>query len=171
MSSLHPRRSAPVAAAAVLLCALLPACDRGTTDPFPKVGPGEFSLTAWGAGTQRELSGTAAFQTYDDSRTVVLTQLEGYPRLTFEGGYSGTPFSFPVGTHQVDAGFTKMAVVLELSSNPQDWYFAYEGEVHVRESDAGHIVAQFDLTGTGGPGKEVRVRGAFHALPGELPSP
>jgi hypothetical protein len=157
-------------AAAVLLCAMLSACERGTTDPFPQVGPGQFSMTARGAGMERDLAGTATFQRYDASRTVVLTQLEGYPRLTFEGGYSGTPFSFPVGTHQVDAGFTKMAVVLELSSNPQDWYFAYDGEVRVRESDSGHIVAQFDLSGTGGPGRDVRVRGAFHALPGELPS-
>lgn len=171
MSRPHSRRSAPAVAAVVLLFTLLPACERGTTDPFPRVGPRQFSMKARGAGTQRELNGTATFQTYDDSRTVVLTQLEGYPRLTFEGGYTGTPFSFPVGTHQADRGFTKMAVVLELSSNPQDWYFAYEGEVRVRESDTGHIVAQFDLTGTGGPGRDVRVRGAFHALPGELPSP
>jgi hypothetical protein len=153
----------------VLLCALLAACERSTTDPFPQVGPGQFSLTASGAGEQRALSGTATFQTYDDSRTVVLAAPEGYPRLWFEGGYSGTAFSFPVGTHDVDPGFTKMAVVLELSANPQDWYFAYGGEVRVRESDSGHIVAEFELTGTAVPGTSVRIRGAFHALPGELP--
>ena len=170
MPSPHSRRSAP-SVAAVVLCALLPACERGTTDPFPQVGPGQFSMRAWGAGMERDLTGAATFRTYDDSRTVVLTQLEGYPRLTFEGGYSGTPFSFPVGTHPVDAGFTNMAVVLELSSNPQDWYYASDGEVRISESDAGHIVAQFDLTGTAMPGTNVRVRGAFHALPGELSSP
>ncbi len=172
MPTHETRRSAPAMAAAVLLCALLAACERSTTEPsFPQVGPGQFSLTATGAGERRDLSGAAIFQTYDDSRTVVLAPPEGYPRLWFEGGYLGPPFSFPVGTHQVDYGLTNIGVVLELSANPQDWYFAYGGEVRVRESDAGHIVADFDLTGTARPGTNVRIRGAFHALPGELPPP
>jgi hypothetical protein len=169
MKSVAQRPLGP-ARLALLACMVLAACERSTTEPFPQVGPGQFSFTTSGA-MQHEADGSAVFQTFDDSRTVLLADAAGYPRLWFEGGYFGPAFAFPVGTHQLDHGFGLTTVVLELSPNPDDWYFGYNGEMRVKESDAGHIVATFEFTAIGRDLADSRVRGSFHAVPGPLPTP
>lgn len=166
MMSAQGCRFLPLVATGALLLALLAACERNPNEPFPQAAPGQFSFTVSGS-AEREVTGPARFLVFDDSRSVILDAAPGYPRLTFEGGYSGTPLAFPIGTHRIEPGFAQMAVVLELSSNPNDWYFGYNGEVRVQEADASRIVAQFEFTGSGRAGSSIRVRGAFHAAPAE----
>ena len=162
------RRPLGPAVMAVLGWMLLAGCERSTTEPFPQVGPGQFSFTSKGT-LQRDVNGTAVFQEAEGSRTVLLASAGGYPRLWLEGGYSGTAFAFPEGTHRLDHGFGVTTVVLELSSNPNDWYYGFDGEMRVRESDAGNIVATFEFSAIGMDLSDSRVRGSFHAVPGVLP--
>ena len=142
------------------------------------VEAGEFQATVSGQETG-EFTGTAYLYDGDSfipGRQLVLTASDNEAEITIWGGgllTDGSDFDFQEGRHSLGVLADVQAdLTLEPFTTVGNLYIARDGTLRVTRSTADRVAGEFDFDAVlhrpDGSTRTVRVRGAFHAVPGPM---